>query len=255
MIDAWTDPSNPPTPGQFPYHATPGVTGIGLLLDKIKGIETNLREVTSNLLRTAGIYLSPAGMTIDSNLTLTGTLTATEVIQTAALVPGAVTVSKLGAGAVTAPAIADGSVGYAALANPVAPGVVYGTASNFALGTTWATLLTSTITVPPGFTQCAFSMSSRVFAHNPNTTGGVDGAGGDYLYSRTTIAGIFPPALPILAKGWPAVTIIDPFSVVGYNLTPGGTTTIIVEAMTGLLAWAADADNIVDLSGSLLWFR
>jgi len=143
-----------------------------------------------------------------------------------------------------------------ALVSPVVPGLVYWKVTNFALSTTMTTKLTVTITVPDGFTQCAVSMSSRVFAYNPNTTAGADGAGGDYIYSRTTIAGIYPPALPILVGGsGHVVDSVDPFAQLLPGLTPYSTFDITVDAQTGYLAWAANTGNTLELSGSLLWFR
>lgn len=144
----------------------------------------------------------------------------------------------------------------AMLTSPVAPGLVYRTISNFALSTTWTTLLTSTITVPPGFTQCVVSMSSRVFANNPNTTAGADGAGADYIYTRTNIASIYPDAFPILAAGsGHVVVVVDPYAQLLYGINGVSTFGITVEAKSTYLAWAANANNTVELSGSLQWFR
>ena len=138
----------------------------------------------------------------------------------------------------------------------VAPGLVWASATNFALSTTFATLLTSTITVPPGFTQCIVSMDSRVYSINPNTTGGTDGTGGDWLYTRTNIAGYYPAAFPILVGGSRHFAIsVDPLSQLASGLTPGTTFNITVEAKSTNLAWAADVNNTVELAGSLQWFR
>jgi|GEM_PF-6396951 len=150
----------------------------------------------------------------------------------------------------------SGMLGNDALKSPVAPGLVYQTATNFALSQTMTTKLTTTVTVPPGFTQCAVSLSSRVYAFNSNTTGGADAAGADYIYTRTNIAGIFPVALPILVGGaGHGVDSLDPFSQLLTGLTPGATFALQVEAKTAYLAWAANVTNTVELSGSLLWFR
>lgn len=196
MVDPWTGP--PPSPQQFPANQP---DGIKKLLEKIRAVETQLRDVRSHL-------------------------------------PGS---------GITNPM----------LASPVAPGLVYAYATNFALSLTLTTKLTATITVPPGFTECAVSMSSRVFAFNPNTTGGADGGGGDYIYNNTNIAGVSPAVIPpIFAAGSGlAADSISPFSQLLSSLTPGSTFDITVEAKTSMLAWAANTSNQVIMSGSLLWFR
>lgn len=137
-----------------------------------------------------------------------------------------------------------------------APGLAAGGTTNFALTTTMATLFTLTMTVPPGFTQCAVSVSSRVYAINPNTTGGADAAGADYIYTRTNIAGTYPTALPILVGGsGNSAVSVAPFSQLLTGLTPGSTFDITVEAKTSYAAWAANTLNLVDLSGFLSWFQ
>lgn len=57
MIDAWSGPT--PVSNQFPHNEP---NGIRMLLDKIRAVELQVKESTSNLLRTAGIRLTPAGM-------------------------------------------------------------------------------------------------------------------------------------------------------------------------------------------------
>ena len=49
MIDAWSGP--PPTPQQFPANEP---NGIRKLLDKIKALELQVKESTSNLLADCG---------------------------------------------------------------------------------------------------------------------------------------------------------------------------------------------------------
>ena len=118
MIDAWSGPT--PTPQQFPGHAAPG-DGIGQLLGMIQSLRQEMRELKSNLLGPAGIHLSPAGMTIDSNLALTGTLS-----------------------------LPAGIIDNAALTSPVVPGIVNFTDTGFAvsLDPSWTNGALTTITVP-----------------------------------------------------------------------------------------------------------
>ncbi|MFB9956982.1 hypothetical protein [Cellulomonas denverensis] len=62
MIDAWT--GRAPASTEFPRTETDGVKQ---LVGKLQGLSADLRESTSNLLRTAGIYLTEAGMRIASS--------------------------------------------------------------------------------------------------------------------------------------------------------------------------------------------
>ena len=77
MIDAWTGP--PPVSNQFPHNEP---NGIRKLLDKIRAVELQVKESTSNLLRTAGIRLTKLGMFIDSSLTLGVTPVVTPILVT-----------------------------------------------------------------------------------------------------------------------------------------------------------------------------
>lgn len=149
-----------------------------------------------------------------------------------------------------------GIIGNDALTTPTAPGVVWATASNFAVSTSYTTLITRTVTVPPGFTSAAVSLTGRVFAIDPNTTGGSNGSGADYLYALTTIAGIDGNGLPIPLGGYNG-SIINacPLSTILTGLTPGGTFTVSLSAASSFQAFAADASNTADLGGSILWFR
>lgn len=201
MIDAWTDPSNPPTPQQFPRSYGPN-DGITRLLDKIKGIQTELRDVRSHL-------------------------------------PG------------------SGGIGNAMLTSPTEGDVVFATATNFALAAlSWATLKTATITVPAGMTGAAISIISRVYAINNNTTAGADTKGADWIYSRATVAGILGNAFPLLVGGFNGSGInVSPLALDLSGLTPGATFDITVQGMTGDQAFAANAVNMAEISGSVLWFR
>lgn len=222
MIDAWTGPT--PTPQQFPANEP---DGIRKLLGKIKDIETNLREVTSNLLRTAGIRLSPAGMTIDSDLAITGTLS-----------------------------LPAGIIGNDALTSPVVPQSVYGYVSNFAITTTGTTIRTITITVPVGFTSAVVSVTGRVFGVNPNTTGGSNGAGADYLYGVAKIDGLSSTALALPVGGNNGSGInVSPYSTILTGLTSGATFTITLNVQSYFASWGTIANNTADVSGSILWFR
>ena len=149
-----------------------------------------------------------------------------------------------------------GIIGNDALTNPVAPGVVWADLHNFGLSTTLTNKLTSTITVPAGFTTAAVSVVGRCFVYNPNTTGGYDGAGGDYLFAQTNVAGYNGNTLPLAMSGSNgSATAVSPFSTVLPGLTPGGSFTVQMAASTYYASVAADPGNTIELSGSILWFR
>ena len=233
MIDAWSGPT--PTPQQFPHHEQ---NGIRKLLDKIAALELRIKESTSNLLRTAGIRLTKLGMFIDSSLTVGGSLDVT----------GPMVVG----GTLSLPA---GIIDNAALASPVIPESVYDIATNFGLTISYVTKTSVTVEVPAGFTKAVVAMVGRVFAYNPNTTGG-GGDGADYLYGRVTIAGVAGVGLPSVVPGWSSSGLnVAPMSRVLSGLTPGSTFDILLSARTSYAAWAAHADHNAELSGNIMWFR
>jgi len=234
MIDAWSGPT--PTPQQFPANEP---NGIRKLLDKIKALEIQVRESTSNLLGTAGIRLTQLGMFIDSSLTVGGSLDVT----------GPMVVG----GTLSLPA---GIIDNAALVSPVVPQKIYGTASNFALTTSMVTVKSITITVPAGFTSATVSLISRVIAFNSNTTGGANGAGADYLYTDTKIDAGSGVVMPLLVGGSSGSGInVGAFADVLTGLTGGGTFTVAVDAKSGFAGWNAVSNNIAELSGSIQWYR
>ena len=239
MIDAWTGPT--PTPQQFPPNEP---NGIRKLLDKIAALELRIKESTSNLLRTAGIRLTKLGMFIDSSLTVGGSLDVT----------GPMVVG----GTLSLPA---GIIDNDALTSPTKSQMVQTDATNFALTTTYTTKVTSTITVPAGFTAAVIAITGRVLAFNTNSTGGADAAGADYLRARPSIAGVVGIPLPLVVAGSnSSVVNVAPMATVLTGLTPGGTFTITVEVKSDYQSWAANALeangwNKVVLSGIISWSR
>jgi hypothetical protein len=234
VIDAWGGP--PPTPQQFPKNEP---NGIRALLDKIDRIALQAKESTSNLLRTAGIRVSPTGMFIDSSLTVDGSLDTTGDTT----IGGALAVT----GTLSLPA---GIIGNAALTSPVMPQAVYFETQNFALSHTSASTFTSsTVTVPAGFTSAVVSVVGRLFAINPN-------AGADYLSAVTKIDGTGGVSVPLLVgpSGGSGINV-SPFSRVLTGLTPGGTFVLALMGNSNIADWAADAANIAEVSGTILWFR
>lgn len=149
-----------------------------------------------------------------------------------------------------------GIINNAALANPVSALAVYDYVQNFALSTTLTNIRTLLVTVPAGFTKAAVSITVRVFAYNPNTTGGYNGAGGDYLSGQANINGLNGFALPLAVSGSNGSgTNISPFSTVLTGLTGGGTISLQIAAATNYASWAANTNNTAEISGSVQWYR
>jgi hypothetical protein len=142
------------------------------------------------------------------------------------------------------------------LTRVVNPGTIYGAATNFALTTTLTTLKTITLTVPTGYTTAQINATGRVYAINPNTTGGSNSAGGDYLIAETHIGAYWGYGLPLTTVGLGSSNVnVAPFSVTLTGLTAGGTINVAVKGGTSFLTWAANAGHTAELTGSVLWLR
>jgi hypothetical protein len=142
------------------------------------------------------------------------------------------------------------------LANPTSPQAIYDYVQNFGLTTTLTNIRTTLITIPDGFTKAAVTITVRVYAINPNTTGGYDTHGGDYLYGQANINGYNGFALPLAVSGSSGSgTNISPFSTVLTGLTPGGTISLQIAAAVNFAAWAAQTQNTAEISGSVQWYR
>ena len=252
MIDAWSGPT--PVSNQFPKNE---IDGIKKLLGRIDTLRTDLRESTSNLLRTAGIRLTRLGMFIDSSLTVGGSQTVNGPLDVHGTADFDGTTTIGGNAAITGTlSLPAGIIDNDALASPVIPEGVYAIAWNFALTTSHVTKVSVTIDVPAGFTKAVVAVVGRVYAYNPNTTGGVNGVGGDYINSRVNTAGVAGYALGTMVEGnnYSGVNVA-PGSRVLTGLTPGSTFTIFVTARTSHQSFSANADNTAELSGNIMWFR
>jgi hypothetical protein len=116
-------------------------------------------------------------------------------------------------------------------------------------------MTSTTITVPAGFTSAVVTGTGFVSGQNPNTTGGVDGVGGDFLYSAIRInGGIVGNGATGFAPrngGWG--TSISTVSNVLTGLTPGGTFSLDLFASTDFFTWPLGGFSSV--SGTILWLR
>ena len=236
MIDAWSGP--PPTPQQFPANEP---NGIRKLLDKIKALELQIKESTSNLLGTAGIRLTQLGMFIDSSLTVGGSLDVT----------GPMVVG----GTLSLPA---GIINNAALTSPVIPGVVNFTDTGFAvsLDPSWVNGASTTITVPSGCTQLLATCTASAWALNPNATGGDNGVGGDYLRCRVSLNGQVSERYSSYVPGsggQGSVSSSGSFYVP--SLTPGASLSISAQACAAFQAWGSNVTNKATITATLISLR
>ena len=136
------------------------------------------------------------------------------------------------------------------LTQVVKPQAVYFETQNFALSHTTASTFTSaTVTVPAGFTSAVVSLVGRVFATNPNT-------GADYLSAVTKIDGVGGDSVPLLVGGsGGSGHNVSSIARVLPGLTPGGTFVLALLGNSNIADWAANASNVAEVSGTILWFR
>jgi hypothetical protein len=192
-----------------------------------------VRQANSSSFNRSGASVAEGVVTVDGELDVTG-----------AMVVG---------GTLSLP---NGIINNDALTSPTKPDAVYFYSSNFALNTTSTALASRTITVPAGFTSAVVSLTARVYANNPNTTGGINGTGGDYLYGKATIDGADCFSLPVVVLGSGSSGVsVSSFSVVKTGLTPGSTFVVSVVGNTYLLSWTANVVNIAEVSGIITWYR
>ena len=223
-----------------------------------------LHEMINNPLANTGLSVPSAGIVecdgtfnvvgtenVSGNLSVSGTQTVGGNLNVTGseTVSGNLTVS----GTLVLP---NGSVNNDWLVNPSSPQAVYDSVQNFSLSTTLTNIRTTNVTIPAGFTKAAVQLTVRAYATNPNTTGGNNGAGGDYLYAQANVNGFNGYALPTGVSGSNGSgTNVSTFAAVLTGLTPGGTISLQCAVQTGFLSWAANSTNTVDLSASIGWYR
>ncbi|MDM8084755.1 polymer-forming cytoskeletal protein [Cellulomonas cellasea] len=201
-----------PIAQQYPHHPE---NGVAKLVGVVKSQGEKIREATSNLLRSAGIWVAPSGMTIKSSLTVEGDLAATGSTQidgtldvgaqtTIGGTLGVTGVTTLGAAtSVTGELSVTGSATFSgdteiggnaritgtlslpagiidndALMNPIQFVDVFASDSGLNYSTSQTSLATCTLTVPAGFTK--FTFSGAGIARCYNTSGATV-----YLYTQT----------------------------------------------------------------------
>ena len=225
MIDAWSGPT--PTPQQFPANEP---NGIHKLLNKIKALELQIKESTSNLLGTAGIRLTQLGMFIDSSLTVGGSLDVT----------GPMVVG----GTLSLPA---GIIGNDALTSPVAIDNASAAETGFATATSVQNRAVTSIPVPAGYSQAVVFAVVNVGAWN-------GGAVTDFLYITVAIAGVGSRenVVGVAPSGWGATSTAKTTMLTGLS---GGTISLSTEVHTGSTAFAANAINRAFLEATAIFLR
>lgn len=139
-----------------------GLTGD--LASRLKALSDRIAELERGAqLRSAGITVSPAGMTVNSSLDVDGTLN--------------VAGDAVFSGDLSVP---NGSIKNAFLESPVVTDRGFSDADGFGLTTTRTTLASFSVTVPAGYTQALVIADGVIFALNPT-------ASVDYLYARVYI--------------------------------------------------------------------
>ena len=186
-----------------------------------------VRMVNSSAFARSGTTVTAEGVvTVDGELDVTG-----------AMVVG---------GTLSLPA---GIIDNAALASPVVPQTVFLGANNFAVDVTPSAKVTTTITVPAGFTSAVVSVIGRVYA--VNTT-----ASTDFLYASARVNSDACNGMPLVVLGSNSSGInVAAFSTVLTGLVGGGTFTTSVRASTAYTSWAASTSNAVEMTTTILWFR
>jgi hypothetical protein len=200
--------------------------GDDALIRRIQDLERAMRELAAqNPLATAGLVPSPNLLTVNGGLNVNGAMAVT--------------------GTLSLPA---GIIGNDALTSPVTPGVVYASATNFAVTTTETAIIAGYSTVPSGFTQAVISLTGRIYAVNGT-------AASDYLFGKTTIATHYGYGLPSQVAAGGTNINVSPFAYIVTGLTGGSTIPITLTAKSQTANWAANGANTAEIAGSILWFR
>ena len=244
------------SPQDYPRRET---DGIKRLVDAVASTYRQVRESTSNLLRTAGLYVTEAGMRVARSLLVEGDFASTG----SADIDGALNVDAemtVGGNATFSGAmriegtlsLPAGIIDNDALANPVVPVGTSNTVSGFGLTTTETVVVSATVSVPAGFTRCMATGLGSIFFLNPT-------ASVDYLYARVYIEtpsqswwGIRP--LSMVGPGNGSAALAPNWMVMLTGLTPGEPITFSVRARTGF-APISDSANLAGIAGQALFFR
>lgn len=148
-----------------------------------------------------------------------------------------------------------GIVGNDALTNPVLPGSVWVTASNFTVSPSWNTVINYNAIVPPGVTSAEIHAQARVtaFYNNAGT-----GAGVDYLYGILYVAALNSDFYPLAVtdNGGSGTNHVFRTAVLT-GLTPGASVNFQFQVSSSSVTWTAPSSpgNQAKLGASIRWYR
>jgi len=148
-----------------------------------------------------------------------------------------------------------GSIGNDALTDPVIPGVVNLSDNNFASSFPWFNAVSTSLTVPAGCTRLLLTASVWLQINNSKTTGGADGAGSDYIYTRVVLGATTGQHTSTGVSGNSGTaTAASGLSALLSGLTPGDTVTLAGQGSTDY-ANATSTLNKAVLAATLFWLR
>lgn len=227
-------------------YRNPPTEGFDKLLARLNDAIRQAQEMRNNLLKTAGLTVTPEGLIVDSSLTVNGDLDSTG----AASFDGDMTVG--GEMTVTGDAVfsgnlavPNGSITNDALSNPLTAGVAAPDwQNNWSATNSWVTKASTTITVPAGFTEALVFAASSVTAVGSvirfdvrSVIGGGAGAAG--------------PEMQNLVNGVAATSVPHSRTLTGLA---GGTITIAAQVWS-TPNLAAHTGNIASITGFAIFFR
>lgn len=223
-----TDPWSPPEPqsSQFPATPTRG-QGDRRLLERIYRLERLVNDMRNNLLKTAGMSVEPGLIRFGGAVAIEGTLS----------LPG-------------------GIIGNEALASPVAFRSTFANANAFSLSPLSggdATVCSSTITVPEGFTTALVQAISLGYAYNTTATL-------TYGYLRTYVetpdeSWWSRRLLEVMTASGGSASLTVPCLQALTNLTPGSQITVRSTMNSDTISVPAHASNGVTITASALFGR
>ena len=148
-----------------------------------------------------------------------------------------------------------GSIGNDSLTDPVVPGVVNLSANNFSSDFPWFDAVSTSLTVPAGCTRLLLTASAWTQINNAKTTGGADGLGSDYIYTRVTVGATTGQHTSTGVSGNSGTaTASSGLAALLTGLTPGSTLTLAGQASTDYTNVASTLNKAV-LVATLSWLR
>jgi len=148
-----------------------------------------------------------------------------------------------------------GSVSNDALTDPVVPGVVNLTTNNFSVGVPWIDAVSTSLTVPAGCTRLLLTASVWLQLFNTKTSGGADGAGSDYIYTRIRLGATTGQHTSTGVSGNSGTaTATSGMSALLSGLTPGSTVSLAGQASTDYVI-ATSTFNKVVATATLFWLK